>query len=331
MEGLKQHYDRVVLIAAALITIAVSALIAVKSFAFGDRFKETSTKKGEDFGLTDPAAVKQASSSFDAIASWKVPEMNGQQGKELKLFRSVTIVEKDGKVYDLLDPGEEPLREGMSNKFLVDYSLDFKRDDVGEMDPDGDGFTNREEAEGGTSPRDPKAHPPLAKHLYVAEVVLDPYTLEFTSMAGGTVTVRKTTAERKKSMFGNLNTPFEDNKGDGGRFTPTKYTEKKTKNELGGDVDVSVLELTDAKNPGKVIELTYRVPFEMPIKHAIFGYRHEGFDSWRKDVKEGDTFQLPNDPATTFKLESVEAGGGARITQSGADGANPKVIEIPAK
>ena len=131
MEGLKKHYDRVVLVAAALIAIGVSALIATRSFGFGDRFKQTVPSPGEDFGPTDPALVTGAATSLDSAAEWKVPTMSGQPDKELKLFRSVTIVEKDNVVYDLLDPKSPPLREGMTNKFLVDNNLDFKRDDVG--------------------------------------------------------------------------------------------------------------------------------------------------------------------------------------------------------
>jgi hypothetical protein len=331
MEGLKKHYDRVVLIVAAVIAVAVSALIAVKSFAFADRFKETPTTPGEDYGPTDPAAVNTAATAFDAAAEWKVPTMQGQPDKQLKLFRSVTIVEKDGVVYDLLDPASPPLRAPMSNKFLVDNNLDFKRDDVGSLDPDGDGFTNAEEAEAQSNPRDAKVHPPLSKHLYVAEIVLDPYTLEFKGEGGGTFTVRRTQPANSRSMFGKLGENFEDSKGDGARFKILKYSPLKEKDEKGMERDKSTLELEDAKNPGKNIVLEYKIPHEMPIKHAVFGYRHEGFESWRKDVKEGDTFQLPNDPSATFKLDTVEADGSARISQSGGSDGNPKVIEVPSK
>jgi len=331
MEGLKKHYDRVSLIAAALLAIGVSALIAVKSFGFGARFKETPTTPGEDFGPADPAAVTGAAEAFEGSHEWKVPEMPGQAGKDLKLFRSVTIVEKEGVVYDLLDPGSPPLRAPMSNKFLVDHSLDFQRDDVGSLDPDADGFPNVEEFEGQTNPRDAKSHPPYSRHLYVAEVILDPYALEFSSEAGGTFTVKRVQPANRKSMLGKLNTPFEDSKGDGARFTPIKHTPKKEVDEKGFERDKSTLELTDAKNPGKNIVLTYRVPFKMPIKHAVFEFRHPGFQSWRKDVKEGDTFQLPNDPSVTFTLVSVQDDGSARVSHPDGPDGNPKTIDVPAQ
>jgi hypothetical protein len=337
MEALKKNYDRVILVVVAILAVAVSVLLAMKSFGFSERFKQTTPAKSDDLGETGIEITENAIEHYGKTVEWTSPSMPGVEAKKLPLFKSVAVVLEPGpdgvggELIDLRDPSSKILRPPISNIYLVDNNLEYLRSDVNLMDPDKDGFTNEQEFSWGqTDPNDPKSFPGFERQLYLHKKESIPYLMMFQGAAGETLTVRRSEPNRS-TFYARLNVPFEDKDRegyDGARFTATKYEKKEEKNDATQLVrDVSELTIHDTETEMDYT-LVYRVPLDIPIEFAIFRFALPGFESWEKKVKVRESFSLPNDPKTSYKLESVTENG-AKISTL-VDG-TPKILEISDK
>jgi len=67
------------------------------------------------------------------------------------------------------DPGRDSSGDGIPDVWLLAHGLD-PYTPAARLDADGDGFTNLEEFQADTDPRDPAAHPPLTDKLVVEDV-----------------------------------------------------------------------------------------------------------------------------------------------------------------
>ena len=337
MEALKKKYDRVILVVVSVIAIAVSALLAMKSFGFSERFKLKDPKAGDDLGETGIEKVIAAADHYGAATAWTLPTMPGVADKKLPLYKSVPVVLKPsldgsgGELIDLRDPNAPQLRPPMDNAFLADNNLRYLRDDVGKLDPDNDGFTNEQEfVWGRTNPKDGEDHPPFYRKLYLTEMIAEPYVLKLNGVGinEDTFTIRRDEPNRSTIYDAPLNAPLNDTKGDGARFTPLKFTKKEVEGATGLLQDISELELSDAENPGETLVLVYRNATNWPTKFAVFGFSHPEFENWNQKVKLRESFTLPNDPKTSYKVESVDDQG-AKI--SVLENGTTKIIEIPTQ
>ncbi len=123
-------------------------------------------------------SLNQTLVSKEQVSLRKTPN-----GRPVKFFTSVDWFIKDGdksQPYDLLQDPKE-LHEGIPNQWWVDNGVDPSFDDSPERDHDADGFTNREEYDGGSDPVDPKSFGDLLKKLEVVSVERDTWILKFES------------------------------------------------------------------------------------------------------------------------------------------------------
>ena len=81
-------------------------------------------------------------------------------GRAIPMLKSVPLIERNGKVYDLSKPVPQ-LFASLPNQWLVDHHLDFLDSRLPSTDPDHDLFTVLEEYQAGTDPKDPASHPEL--------------------------------------------------------------------------------------------------------------------------------------------------------------------------
>ena len=160
MDKIKENYDRVLLIVIGLITLIAGSMLIMKSFAIGQKFPGVDTGDGSKFEESQVDKVEKANTLVDTPMEWKAPMAQGDN-KVYRLMASIPIVWKEGvdEPIDLFNE-DTPVREGISNKYLMDHNLPYRRDDVLNLDLDGDNFTNLEEFENGaTNPRDPNDFP----------------------------------------------------------------------------------------------------------------------------------------------------------------------------
>ncbi len=165
MSWFSENYEKACLGGAAIITVALGYMI----FKGGeDPFSIQSGKQNNDVsvpGLDRMNKVKKSLSETHVINKRDV------DGREVDLFTGVALFAKaddpDNPVDLLKSP---PVHEGIPNTWWLKYNLDPGYSDAPDLDPDEDGFTNREEYESKTSPIDFNDHPDPVTKLSLVEV-----------------------------------------------------------------------------------------------------------------------------------------------------------------
>ena len=344
MDKIKQNYDRVLLIVFAIITLIACSMLIMKSFAVGQNFPDVPEGKGKSFDEPASDKVAAAIGHVDKTMDWKPVKDNGSE-KLFRLMASIPIVVRadDDTEIDLYDEGV-PLREGLSNKYIIDHNLPYRRSDVASLDLDGDGFSNSEEFEqGGTDPRDPKDFPDPTNKLVSTGFKSEPYVVTFSSEAGGTDFSVKRVApaagqrlprDQAWSVWVKMDEEFPKSGDDANRFKVTNFGKKDVTNPRTGAVtkDASVLTIRD-KTSGEDIELVRRDKVDIPVHSVTFLYTGPGAppggdDFGGKEFKKGDEFKLAGQDIT-IKVEKVTETQ-AQLTATPA-GKNPKTFSRPAK
>ena len=310
MEKLKENYDRVLLIVIGLITLVAGALLITKSFAVGNKFEEVETGDGDKLPETPVEKVATASSHVDTEKKWVTPVAENSE-KLYRLFVSIPIVNKAGapKPIDLYDENT-PVRPPVSNKYLMDHNLPYRRDDLLGLDIDGDGFTIEQEFEGGgTDPRDPNDYPDPTLKLLLADISKEDYIVMFASQAGGEdFSVRRMDPpgvrldkKEKWSTWVKRGEQFPAAGTDLNRFEVVDHNERDIHNAATSNEkkDVGVLTVLDNTGGGN-IDLIQRERTNIPIYRASFTYDGPGGgdDIEGKEFEKGDTFKLGNTDVT---------------------------------
>ena len=345
MEKLKQNYDRVILIVIGLVTLVASLMLIMKSFAIGEKFQDVEEGGGDELPETPVEKVVAASEHVGTDKKWVTPIADDSE-KLFRLFASIPIVNKDGapKPIDLFDEST-PVREGISNKYIMEHRLPYRRDDMAGLDLDGDGFTILEEYTlGGTDPRDKNDFPDATHKLQLAEISKEDYVVMFASAAGGSFSVRRMDPpgkrlerDQKWSVWVDLNATFPDKTTEANRFKSLKFEEKDVHNAATSQnrTNVGVLTVEDSATQEK-IELIQRGRTNIPIYRASFIYGGPGGDAEvaGKEFEKGDTFTLNG----TIKVEITKVTA-EQVDFTATDGeGNPKshsrnlseAVKVPA-
>jgi len=226
-------------------------------------------------------------------------------------------------IIDMENPASPVLRPPMSNQWLLEHELDFLRSDVGQLDTDGDGFSNLEEFEAGTNPRDPASHPLFTDKLFVAEKVSHPYVMVFQAGAPPTLQIRRV-EPNTTSQFLDIGSAFFR---DDSRFVVRGFEDKQDPSAQPGRQDVSEVTVEDTVR-GDSFTLIRGQQVDRGDATAVFSYVLRGDQELR--VREGQTFKLPNDPSMTYKLIDINQDR-ALISPLDAAGSPAGEIEISWK
>ncbi len=312
MDWLKKNYDRVILLVASAVTIWLGATLIMKANGFAENFTLKSVTERNDPPENRQPEVKAATETLRSKGIWTTPTIDG---KRPPLFISVPIVEKDGKIFDMTK--EEPLlRPPASNAWLVENDLEFLREDVLSRDPDGDGFDNREEWEGKTSPRDAKKHPSRLVKLDLLRVKTYDYIVEFTTRNDPEYGINRR-HPGSESWFKKVGETFEN-----GRFRVDAFEEKYGVSNLGVRQDQSILKISDLQK-GQKFDLVRNVRKNLPTYAAIFRYSLGTPQEF--EVKVGETFKLPEGDPTNYKLIDLDDAA-ATITSVPAPGSGVEPV-----
>ena len=137
----------------------------------------------------------------------------------------------------------------MTNKWLRESNLPRIGDNpaylvpnVGDLDADDDGFSNKEEFEAQTNPTDPKAHPPVTNKLFLKERVAHNNRVILRSSSPPFQIA--TQDQKRRNWFVNEGQRF----GDGDRFIAGKLEKKVVPDPKLGEKDVS-RRLASARTP----------------------------------------------------------------------------------
>jgi hypothetical protein len=298
MQNRKGKYEKVLLSIAGLAALGVAGYLIWSSRTFNDRLVTTQVSLKNDPGQPPKAAVDAALKRLSEKVSWLSPVI---LNKPVPLNKSIRLLRKDGQLIDLLV--ETPvLRPPFPNAYLNQYDLpNIDSPNFGDLDPDGDGFTNLEEFNRKTNPMDVASKPPVTDKLFLKQRISHDYVIKLNS-SSPPFQVQRVKPEPKVSKFVSPGDEFGFEKGVV-RFKVVSFEEKKVPDPTLGEKDVSELTILDlaSNKPFKVIRNspdTNLAEYEAEFEFLL------GKGETRK-VKQGETFQIPG-LGITYKVLEIE-------------------------
>lgn len=314
MQNSQGSYEKTILILCSLAALGAAAYLVLQSKGFEESLTLPS---GASANNPNPPNVQGVQDAIDTIKkkySWVSPVRNG---KPVPLNKSVLLVMKDNKLFDLLLPdADNQLRPPMTNVFLVGDRTKTPPEDqlphlfspnVGDLDADNDGFSNLEEFEGKTNPRDANSLPPLTNKLFLKQRISHDYTVKLVSGDGKTFQVQRLEPQPRASKFVAVNEEFGFEKGVT-RFKVLSAEKKQIQHPTLGPMDAQVLKIKDLST-NKEFELTEKGDeVNLAEYEAVFEFQWKT-RSKIAGVREGKTFVLPGVVKTyhILKLEDSKA------------------------
>jgi len=307
MANKEANYDKVLLTLAAITALGVSGYLYFLKSGFGATLVQPRVTPKADFGVIPQAEVAAAVKRLQQPFEWISPI---RDNKPVPLNKSVTVLSKGGELFDLYKENP-PLRQPMTNIFLRTYDLEYVAPNVGDLDPDEDGFTNLEEFNKQTNPKDAKSHPPATDHLYFVKRVQNDYILVLQSSAMPLQVKRNAPLPAGSQFVSAIPSDFGYERG----VTAQRFTAEKFENKVADGKDLSELTVLDKATNEKVV-LIYKVPTNLAEYQVELEFRDKTVTSYT--VKKGENFRLGG-VAATFKVLAIEEDK-ATITQLKDDG-----------
>ena len=195
---LAEHYDKLVLGATLVVLLAslVALLVSAGSnraeaAKFGRRIRQLESTERRNvsripdlvFAIAHAAADGAYSMSGTNVAFLVAPErvacVKCAQPIPISADSCPWCSAEQPDENAAIDESWDSDSDGMPDEWEKKFSLDpFSAEDAA-LDPDTDGFTNLEEFQGGTDPRDAKSHPPRFAFLRVRSIDVEPFPYGF--------------------------------------------------------------------------------------------------------------------------------------------------------
>jgi hypothetical protein len=326
-------YEKVILTLAALVAVAVSAWLVTLSRGFDDSLVLPAATPRNQMNPPDTQGVSAAIATISKKYSWVSPVING---KAVPLNKSILLVRKGAEIFDLF-VAEPKFRPPMTNLFVAgDKTKDPPEEElpnlfspnIGMLDADSDGFTNEEEFNGGTNPRDDKSMPPLTNKLFLKQRIANDYILQLKSGDEGgspSFQIRRVKPEPARNVFAGLNADFGFDKGVN-RFVILSFSKKKITHPTLGEIDAYVVKMKDNATQGE-FELVQGEEKNLAEYEAQFEFR------WKRlevipNVKKGKVFQLPGVGKSFMVREIEETKAVISPIDEGTGQAKSETIEI---
>jgi len=289
VDWIKAHHDRVALIAAGVFLFISAIWIWWSAIPFGNRLipKQAPPQKA-----ASPPAVAveldRAAQELEHPAQWKASTRSGLFVPERHFIGA------DGLPATLQNTQVHP---PVPNDWFEQFALPIENGDVLDQDPDGDGFTNLDEWQGGTDPTEKNSHPDYLTKLYLVSTAEEPFRYMFLSWVGGRFAINATDQSEPTQFL---------KKGDiirGTDFKIVKFTEKHDRNQYGTKVDVSELLLEHRDTKAQVTLVKEKVATS-PQSVATFVYSWGGRNEF--EVRKDQEFSLKPVEAIKYKLVDVQ-------------------------
>ena len=321
MDWIKKHTDQFALALLALILLALSVLVFLKTQGFAEGFSDAMTPRthSKDIQKVDTSVIDAAQKEFTTPATWTQKEANGS------LFVSHQLIEKDGN----LTPAEKSfvVKNGIKvpNGWLLKYGLDVLSKSVLDEDPDKDGFSNfdeylgedllqpKDEAEwispkDATDPKEKNSHPPYYTKLFLKQWIKIPFLLLFQSTDGDPKKPKEMTFQINAISRGSRTEFLKlGEKVANSPFKLEKYEEKMQVNpKTGEEEDVSELTVVNTETNTTVVLVKGRKT-DSPDSYAHFVYLwpdpNKPQDIKPKKLQE---FALKPDVQDRYKLIDID-------------------------
>ncbi len=290
MEWLKENYDRALALAGVLFLVVSLAFILFGARNFHERFSapQSVASPNDNIPAGKSLQIAETVQKLEAPSPWKpkgrsglfVPEKHfiGANGEPTALRNAL-------------------LHPPVPNEWLEEFDLPMAESDILTQDPDGDGFTNRDEWEGHSNPTDRDSHPPYISKLRLRSSSEEAFPLIFSSSIGDNYAINNLD-RRKPTQFLHLGEMVQ-----GTRYQLTNYSEKHAINQYGTTIDVSELTLEEVETHG-VVRLVKEKPTISPESVANFVYTWGGTEQ-NFSVKKDEEFTLKPEGEVKYRLREV--------------------------
>jgi hypothetical protein len=289
VEWIKAHYDRVALVAAAVFLFISSIAIWWSVIQFGNGLagrQAIPPKNASPLGKA--IELDRAAERLQHPAQWKSSIRSGLFVPEKHFIGA------DGLPTTLKNTQVHP---PVPNEWFEKYNLPIQDADALDQDPDGDGFTNLDEWQGGTDPTDKDSHPDYLTKLHLISATEEPFGFMFSSRVGGTFAINSID-QSEPTQFLKIGDTIR-----GTGYKIVKLIEKQARNQYGTNMDVSelVLEHEQSKQPLTLVkEQIATSPQSVATFVYLWGGRHEF------EVRKDQEFSLKPLEEIKYKLVDVQ-------------------------
>ncbi len=299
MEAIKTKYDRLLLGLCALVALGIGVVLILNILSFNGQFTAPpkSGKEAANLGPDQSENVAKAAAALAVEAKRQPLRLSG--GRVADLLVSTPVVKTaDGQVIALLDSAAPQLRPPIDNGWLYENELDLTRDDIAQLDNDGDGYSNLEEFEGKSNPRNRSDVPPFYTKLHYKECIKEPLSLKFAIYNNGEIQLSRTEPKPSKSAFMKAGETFSVEP----RFKVTKVEMREvTDSGITDQKPFLIIEDSEAKT-APPLEIRLGQTVERPNLSAKVIDELSGKDFV---LKEGQEFELQKLPGTKILVAKV--------------------------
>jgi len=289
LDWIKAHYDRAALIAAAVFLFISAISILWSAIQFGNRAVTQLPPRAK---TASPPAVAveldRAAEQLQYPSQWKSSTRSGLFVPEKHFIGA------DGLPATLQNTQVHP---PVPNAWFEKYGLPIEDADVLDQDPDRDGFTNLDEWQGGTDPRDKNSHPDYITKLHLVSANEEPFRYIFSSRIKDTFGIN-TIDQSEPTQFLKVGDFIR-----GTDFKIVKFTEKRARNRYGMNEDVSELLLEHQQSHAQVTLVKGKVATS-PQSVATFVYTWGGRLEF--EVRKDQEFSLKPVEDVKYKLIDVQ-------------------------
>ncbi len=324
MQKRQSNYERITLALVALAAIAAAGWLIYLKLGFADTLKAKFIASHNEAVAPPIANVEESiKRAMEVPKPWTAPVRNN---KPVPLNKSVLLAIKGDTPIDMYL--ESPrMRDTMSNAFLRENNLAWQHPNVGDLDPDDDGFSNQEEFDKGTKPKDAQSHPPFTDKLFLEERLSKDYRIVLKN-ASGQLSLQD--EPKKKTYFLDLakvGVATEQPQffgGGGDRFKTIKFEAKKIPDPKVGERDVSELTIEEIVTK-RTIVLVMNEEQNLAEYSAKFVFRLKQVVHLAPVAKDGN-FRIPGHEDTTYRVNDIQEDKAVISEVDAAGKAGPEII-----
>lgn len=289
MNSLREHYERVLLIAAAAVLFVCSISIWRNAADLGAQLGVMPT--GPALKSASPMAKAQELEA--AIEKLHQPPQWTFGGRPGLFVPEKHFIGANGLPATLQTTEVHP---PVPNEWLEQFGLPIADADVLEQDPDNDGFNNLDEWAGHSNPTDPNSHPQYYTKLKLKSATEEPFRLVFSSWVGDTFAIN-TVDMKQPTQFVKVGDSIK-----GTRFKVAEFVEKYQANKYGTNIDVSELTLEQEETHQQLTLIKEKVAMS-PESVATFIYAWGARQEFQ--VRKDQEFSLKPQEQIKYKLIDV--------------------------
>jgi hypothetical protein len=289
LEWIKANYDRVALMAAGIFLFISAISIWWSAIQFGNRLVAQPGPPPKNASPSPMATeLDRAAERLQHPSQWKSSTRSGLFVPEKHFIGA------NGLPATLENTQVHP---PVPNDWFEKFNLAIQDADALEQDPDGDGFTNLDEWQGGTDPTNKVSHPDYLTKLHLVSATEEPFPFTFASWVGSTFAINSID-QSEPTQFLKIGDIIR-----GTDFKIVKFTEKHERNQYGTSIDVSELLLEHRETKARVTLVKEKVATS-PQSVATFVYTWAGRREF--EVRKDQEFSLKPVEEIKYKLVDVQ-------------------------